>query len=258
MTDMIEQAQLAGYELADRYRLENGRVFLSGLQAIARLPLDQIRSDRRRGLNTAAFVSGYQGSPVGAFGDEVERAARTVADLPIVCQPGANEELAATAVMGSQLASTLPDCTYDGVIGMWYAKAPGLDRASDAIRHGVFAGTSEHGGVVALVGDDPGAKSSTLPSSSDATMVDLHMPIFFPGDVQEALDLSRHAVSLSRSCGLWAGIKLVSQVADGTGTVDIHPDRVVPQVPTMIFDGKPFVPHPERSVDDALHARHGA
>ena len=118
--------------------------------------------------------------------------------------------------MGSQLASTLPDCTYDGVIGMWYAKAPGLDRASDAIRHGVFAGTSQHGGVVALVGDDPGAKSSTLPSSSDATMVDLHMPIFFPGDVQEALDLSRHAVALSRSCGLWAGIKLVSQVADGT------------------------------------------
>ncbi|HWM18161.1 MAG TPA: indolepyruvate ferredoxin oxidoreductase family protein, partial [Ilumatobacteraceae bacterium] len=241
---MIEQAQLAGYELADRYRLENGRVFLSGLQAIARLPLDQIRSDRRRGLNTAAFVSGYQGSPVGAFGDEVERAARTVADLPIVCQPGANEELAATAVMGSQLASTLSDCTYDGVIGIWYAKAPGLDRASDAIRHGVFAGTSEHGGVVALVGDDPGAKSSTLPSSSDATMVDLHMPIFFPGDVQEALDLSRHAVAMSRSCGLWAGIKLVSQVADGTGTVDIHPDRVVPHVPTMIFDGKPFVPHP--------------
>ena len=108
----------------------------------------------------------------------------------------------------------------------------------------MFAGTSAHGGVVALVGDDPGAKSSTLPSSSDATMVDLHMPIIFPGDVQEALDLGRHAVALSRACGLWAGIKLVSQVADGTGTVDIHPDRVVPPVPTMIFDGKPFVPHP--------------
>ena len=245
MTDMIEQAQLSDYELADRYRLENGRVFLSGLQAIARLPLDQIRSDRRRGLNTAAFVSGYQGSPVGAFGDEVERAARAIGDLPIVCQPGTNEELAATAVMGSQLVSTLADRTYDGVIGMWYAKAPGLDRASDAIRHGVFAGTSQHGGVVALVGDDPGAKSSTLPSSSDATLGDLHMPIFFPGDVQEALDLSRHAVAVSRSCGLWAGIKLVSQVADGTGTVDIHPDRVVPQIPTMIVDGKPFVPHPD-------------
>ncbi|HEX4982494.1 MAG TPA: hypothetical protein VFV63_12375, partial [Ilumatobacteraceae bacterium] len=245
MTDMIEQAQLAEYELADRYRLENGRVFLSGLQAIARLPLDQIRIDRRRGLDTAAFVSGYQGSPVGAFGDEVERAARTVADLPIVCQPGVNEELAATAVMGSQLASKLADFTYDGVIGMWYGKAPGLDRASDAIRHGVFAGTSQHGGVIALVGDDPGAKSSTLPSSSDATLVDLHMPVFFPGDVQEALDLTRHAVALSRSCGVWSGFKLVSQVADGTGTVDVHPDRVVPQIPTMIVDGKPFVPHPD-------------
>ncbi|MGH9132457.1 MAG: indolepyruvate ferredoxin oxidoreductase family protein [Ilumatobacteraceae bacterium] len=248
MTDMIEKAQLSDYVLADRYRLENGRVFVSGLQAIARLPLDQLRIDRRNGLDTAAFISGYQGSPVAAFGDEVERAARTVEGLPIVCQPGANEELAATAVMGSQLASTLSDFRYDGVIGMWYGKAPGLDRASDAIRHGVFAGTSQHGGVVAIVGDDPAAKSSTLPSSSDATLVDLHMPIFFPGDVQEALDLSRHAVALSRACGLWAGFKLVSQVADGTGTADIHPERVVPQIPTMIVDGAPFVPHPNGRV----------
>ena len=165
-------------------------------------------------------------------------------DLPIIVRPGLNEELAATAVMGSQLADSLDDKRYDGVVGVWYGKAPGLDRAGDAIRHGVFAGTARHGGVMAIVGDDPAAKSSTLPSSSDATLVDLHMPILFPGDVQEALDLSRHAVALSRASGIWVGLKLVTPVADGTGTVDVHPDRVQPVTPTMEFDGKLFVPHP--------------
>jgi indolepyruvate ferredoxin oxidoreductase len=237
-------AQFAGYELADRFRLEDGRVFLSGVQAVARLPADQLRVDRRNGLNTAAFVSGYQGSPVATLGEEVSRAARTVPDLPIVVRPGVNEELAATAVMGSQLADERPERKYDGVLGMWYGKAPGLDRACDAIRHAVFAGTSRRGGVVAVVGDDPAAKSSTLPSSSDATLVDLHMPIVFPGDVQEALDLARHSVALSRASGVWVGFKLVTAVADGTGTVDVHPDRVVPVIPTIEVAGTPFVPRP--------------
>ncbi len=232
------------YELADRFRLEDGTVFLSGVQAVARLAADQLRLDRRLGLTTAAFASGYQGSPLGTFTEELQRAARTVPDLPIVVQPALNEELAATAVMGSQLAMTLDDARYDGVLGVWYGKGPGFDRSSDAIRHAVFCGTSMHGGVVAVVGDDPAAKSSTLPSSSDATMVDLHMPILFPGDVQEALDLSRHAVSLSRSCGLWAGLKLVTAVADGTGTVDVHPDRVLASSPVIDVDGHPFHPRP--------------
>ena len=243
MTDIARPAA-SDYEIADRYRREEGRIFVSGVQAIARLPLDQLRIDRRHGLNTAAFISGYQGSPVGTFGEEVDRARRTVPDLPIVNQPGVNEELAATAVMGSQLAVTLDDCKYDGVLGIWYGKGPGIDRASDAIRHAVFASTAPHGGVVAVVGDDPSAKSSTLPSSSDATMVDLHMPILFPGDAQEALDLSRHAVALSRACGLWAGLKLVTAVADGTGTIDVHPERVAPIIPTMEVDGVLFRPHP--------------
>jgi indolepyruvate ferredoxin oxidoreductase len=237
-------ARTKTYELADRFRLEEGTVFLSGVQAIARLPVDQLRLDRRLGLTTAAFASGYQGSPVGTFTEELRRAAATVPDLPIVVQPGVNEELAATAVMGSQLAMTLDDARYDGVVGLWYGKGPGFDRSSDAIRHAVFAGTAPHGGVVAVVGDDPAAKSSTLPSSSDATMVDLHMPILFPGDVQEALDLGRHAVALSRSCGLWAGFKLVTAVADGTGTVDVHPERVRPTAPVVEVDGKPFQPTP--------------
>ena len=244
MTDLVERPDLSHYELADRFRQEDGRVFVSGVQSIARLPVDQLRIDRRHGLTTAAFVSGYQGSPVGTLQEEISRAAATVPDLPIVVRPGLNEELAATAVMGSQLVDSLADKRYDGVVGVWYGKAPGLDRAGDAIRHGVFAGTARHGGVMAVVGDDPAAKSSTLPSSSDATLVDLHMPILFPGDVQEALDLSRHAVALSRASGIWVGLKLVTPVADGTGTVDVHPDRVRPEVPTMEFDGKVFVPHP--------------
>ncbi len=246
LSDVTETATetASGYELADRFRLEQGRVFLSGVQAVARLPVDQIRLDRRNGLNTAAFISGYQGSPVGMFSEEVARAHATVPDLPIINRPGVNEELAATAVMGSQLAVTLDDCKFDGILGIWYGKGPGIDRAGDAIRHAVFAGTAPLGGVVAVVGDDPAAKSSTLPSSSDATMVDLHMPLFFPGDPQEALDLPRHGVALSRACGLWAGIKLTTPVADGTGTVDVDPDRVQPVVPTVEFDGKLFRPHP--------------
>jgi indolepyruvate ferredoxin oxidoreductase len=247
MTDIVDRpdlAALAGYELKDRFRLEEGRVFLTGVQAIARLPIDQLRIDRRNKLHTAAFISGYQGSPVGTFQEEVSAAAATVPDLPIVVRPAVNEELAATAVMGSQLVDSLDDKRYDGVVGVWYGKAPGLDRAGDAIRHGVFAGTARHGGVMAVVGDDPAAKSSTLPSSSDATLVDLHMPLLFPGDVQEALDLSRHAVALSRTSGIWVGLKLVAPIADGTGTVDVHPDRVQPVMPTMEFDGQVFVPHP--------------
>jgi indolepyruvate ferredoxin oxidoreductase len=232
------------YELADRFRREDGRVFLTGVQAVARLAVDQLRIDRRLGLTTAAFASGYQGSPLGTFTEELQRASATVGDLPIVVQPAVNEELAATAVMGSQLAMTLGDARYDGVVGIWYGKGPGFDRSSDAIRHAVFAGTSMHGGVVAVVGDDPAAKSSTLPSSSDATMVDLHMPVLFPGDVQEALDLSRHAVALSRSCGVWSGLKLVTAVADGTGTVEVHPDRVRATAPVVEIDGEPFRPVP--------------
>jgi indolepyruvate ferredoxin oxidoreductase len=244
VTDTARHQATPDYEIVDRYRLEDGRVFLSGVQAIARLPIDQLRIDRRNGTNTAAFVSGYQGSPVGMFYEEVDKALRSCPDLPVVNRRGLNEELAATSVMGSQLTARLDDCRYDGVLGIWYGKGPGIDRAGDAIRHAVFAGTAATGGVVAVVGDDPSAKSSTLPSSSDATMVDLHMPLLFPGDPQEAIDAARHAVAVSRASGLWAGLKLVTPVADGTGTIDVHPERVTPVVPVVEVDGTPFVPHP--------------
>jgi indolepyruvate ferredoxin oxidoreductase len=232
------------YQLADRYRLDDGRAFASGVQAAARLPVEQLRADRRAGLTTAAFVSGYPGSPLAGFDREVAAAARTQPDLPVVLRPALNEELAATAVMGSQLTATLADALYDGVVGIWYGKAPGLDRASDALRHAVFAGSSATGGAVVLVGDDPAAKSSTLPSSSDATLVSLHMPILFPGDVQDVIDLGRHAVHLSRASGLWTSVKLVAQVADGTGTIELDADRVRPVVPTVEIDGRLFVARP--------------
>jgi len=236
------------YSLTDRYLAEEGRVLLTGVQALARLPIEQLRLDRRAGLRTAAFVSGYPGSPLGGFDQEVARASALTPELDIVCQPGVNEELGATAVMGSQLAAEQPDVRYDGVLGIWYGKAPGLDRAGDALRHAAFAGTSRHGGAIALVGDDPAAKSSTLPSSSDATIYDLHMPLFYPGDVQEIVDLGRHAVALSRMTGTWTAMKIVAPVADGSGTVDLGLERILPITPDLSIPGDPlgtiYHPHP--------------
>ena len=191
------------YRLDDRFTADAGTVFLTGIQALARLPLEQLRADRRAGLDTAAFVSGYQGSPLGGYGDAVQAAHQRTPELPLVLHPAVNEEYGATAVMGSQLASGQPDVAYDGIVGLWYGKAPGVDRAADALRHAVFAGTSMRGGAVALVGDDPAAKSSTVPSSSAGLLADMHMPLLYPGDPAEALDLGRHAIACPgrRDCG---------------------------------------------------------
>ncbi|MCU1395060.1 MAG: putative oxidoreductase [Ilumatobacteraceae bacterium] len=243
MTDLAEQTSDGGYQLSDRYTRNEGRVFVSGVQAMARLPLEQMRVDRLAGLRTAAFISGYPGSPLAGFDKEADAASKLADGLPYVHTPGLNEELAATAVMGSQLAAEQSDSRYDGVIGFWYGKTPGVDRASDALRHAQFAGVHRHGGVVAFVGDDAGAKSSTLPSSSDAALIGLHVPILTPGDVQDVLDLGRHAIALSRASGLWAGLKVVAPVADGTGTVELGLDRIRPVVPHLQFEGRPYVPH---------------
>ena len=225
------------YRLSGRYTDDSGTTFMTGLQALARLPIEQLRADRRAGLRTAAFVSGYPGSPLGGYDAAVE-AARATTDLPIVHSPAVNEDQAATAVMGSQLAATRPDATYDGVVGLWYGKAPGVDRASDALRHAVFAGTDPHGGAVAIAGDDPAAKSSTIPSSSAGTMADLHIPVLYPGTPAEALDLGRHAIAMSRTTGLWTGLKIVADVADGAATVVLDPDRFDPVIPEV--DGVPY------------------
>ncbi|MCH7789936.1 MAG: indolepyruvate ferredoxin oxidoreductase family protein [Acidobacteria bacterium] len=231
------------YALTDRFLAREGSVFLTGIQALARLPLDQLRADRAAGLSTAALVAGYPGSPLGGFDTAVASAAKLAADLPVVCRPGLNEELAASAVMGSQLAVLQPDCRYDGIVGIWYGKAPGVDRAADALRHAVFAGTSMQGGAIALVGDDPMAKSSTIPSSSAGLLSDMHMPILYPGDPGEALDLGRHAVTLSRTTGLWVALKIATDVADGTANVSLDPHRIAPVIPDV--DGELYRHRPD-------------
>ena len=235
---------LTGYDLADRYRRTEGRVLLTGIQALARIVIEQLRRDQQAGLNTAAFLAGYPGSPLGGLDQEVARARALVPDLPIVHQPAVNEELGATAVMGSQLAPGRPDARYEGVVGVWYGKAPGLDRAGDALRHGVFAGASPKGGALVLVGDDPACSSSTMPSSSDATLVDLHMPILYPGTTEECLELGLHAVAMSRASGLWSSMKIVTPVADGFGTVTLPVLDADPIIPTHDIDGVPWTSHP--------------
>jgi indolepyruvate ferredoxin oxidoreductase len=206
---------------------------MPGVAALVRMLVDQMRLDRRAGLNTAAFVSGYPGSPLGGIDRELLRQNALLQDLEIVHQPGLNEELAATAVFGSQAATVAPGFARDGVLGIWYGKAPGLDRAADAIRHGNYAGTGPLSGALVLVGDDPACKSSTLPSSSEGLCADLSLPILHPGDVQEVLDLGHHAVALSRYSGLWAAVKMVTVVADGTGSVDLDLDRIRCQAPAL-------------------------
>src|SRR3954469_8925147 len=189
--------------LEDRYELDEGLVHLSGVHALVRALLDQLRADHAAGLRTGAMVSGYQGSPLGGFDKELQPVRGLAEPLGLRHRPALNEELGATAVWGSQLATSLPRPTVDGVLGVWYGKAPGVDRAADALRHGAFSGAHPKGGLVALCGDDPASKSSTLPSASEPTLAALHMPILHPGSLQEALDLTRHAIAASRASGLW-------------------------------------------------------
>ena len=231
------------YRLSSRYTDDSGTVFMTGLQALARLPVEQLRADRLAGLQTAAFVSGYPGSPVGGYDSDLARAIAEAPDLPVVLRPAVNEEQAVTAVMGSQLATLRPDSRYDGVLGIFYAKGPGVDRAGDALRHAVFAGSDPQGGAVVIAGDDPAAKSSTIPSSSAGTLADKQIPVLYPGSPREALDLGRHAVYLSRATGLWTSLKIVADVADGSGTVHLDPRRVEPIIPTL--DGEPYAHTPD-------------
>ncbi len=240
MTDLAP----APFDLDAKYTEEYGSFFYTGIHALVRVPIDQMLADKRDGLRTAAFISGYQGSPLGAFDKELISHQPLMEELNIVHKAGLNEELGATAVMGSQVSHTFPEQRFDGVLGIWYGKAPGLDRAGDAIRHAQYAGTGQYGGALALTGDDPANKSSTLPSASEFTIADLHMPIIHPGNVQEVLDLGRHAIHLSRTCGLWTAVKVVTSVADGSGTAEVGPDRVKALVPEWEWKGKPYRPRP--------------
>ena len=225
--------------LDDKYRLEDGRVLLTGVQGLVRLVLDQHRADRLRGLNTGTMISGYQGSPLGGFDQELARNSRLLQEHHVRHVPGLNEELGATSAWGSQLATRLPGAKYDGVLGLWYGKAPGLDRAADSLRHGNFVGVSRTGGGIAVVGDDPSCKSSTIPSASESLLASLHMPVFFPGNVQEVIDLGLHAYACSRASGLWAGLKIVTSVADAVGTAEVAPGRVDPLLPDLGYVHEP-------------------
>jgi indolepyruvate ferredoxin oxidoreductase len=234
------RGSLRDVSLDDKYILEDGRILLTGLQGLVRLPLDQHRADSRHGLHTGTMISGYQGSPLGGLDKELARNRELVEQHHVRHVPGLNEELGATSAWGSQLASQLPGAKYDGVLAMWYGKAPGLDRAADSLRHGNFVGVSRTGGGLAIVGDDPGCKSSTIPSASESLLASLQMPVFFPGNVQEVLDLGLHALACSRASGLWSGFKIVTHVADAVATAAVAPDRVLPVIPTVEWNGKPY------------------
>jgi indolepyruvate ferredoxin oxidoreductase len=217
---MSTLAPLRELTLSDRYTAESGPIMLDGMQALVRLMLDQRRLDSRRGHNTGVFVSGYPGSPIGGLDLELQRAERLIAPAGIVFRPGLNEELAATAVAGTQLLAELPGATKEGVTGFWYGKAPGLDRASDAIRHGNLSGTAPLGGAVAFVGDDPMAKSSTVPGSSEQTCRALWIPMLAPATISELLELGLHAVEISRQAGVWTALKIVTDLADSAGIAE--------------------------------------
>ena len=229
------------FSLDAKYRQEEGLIFLSGIQALVRLPLDQHRADKRRGLNTATLISGYRGSPLGGFDLTLERNPNLLREHHVVFISGVNEDLGATAVYGSQLANLFPKPKYDGVLGMWYGKAPGVDRTGDIFKHANFAGTSRTGGVLALAGDDPLSKSSTLPSHSEVALFDAFLPVLFPGNVQEILDYGRLGFELSRYSGLWVGFKIVTNVADEIGTAVVSPNRIVVADPGFTLNGQPWL-----------------
>ena len=226
LPESIRQA-LEAASLDDKYTLARGRAFMSGVQALVRLPMLQRARDVTAGLNTGGFVSGYRGSPLGAYDQTLMAARKHLARSHVVFQPGVNEELAATAVWGTQQLELYPQSKkYDGVFGIWYGKGPGVDRCSDVFKHANMAGTSKHGGVVAIAGDDHVAKSSTAAHQSDHIFKACGLPVFFPSDVQGILDMGLHAIAMSRFSGLWSGMKTIQEVVESSSSVVVDPDRV--------------------------------
>ena len=212
--------------LDDKYTLERGRVFMSGTQALVRLPMLQRARDAAAGLDTAGFVSGYRGSPLGGLDQALWKARENLERHRIVFQPGLNEDLAATSVWGTQQLNLSGKARHAGVFAMWYGKGPGVDRTGDVFRHANAAGTSRFGGVLAVAGDDHGAKSSTLPHQSDHIFKAVGLPVFYPASVQEYLDLGLHGWAMSRYSGLWVAMKAVTEVVESSASVEVDPQRV--------------------------------
>ena len=223
---------LLDISLADKYTLEKGRVFLTGTQALVRLPMMQQRRDATEGYNTGCYISGYRGSPLGGFDQQLTSASKLLKDHNIHFQPGVNEDLAATACWGSQQTQLSGQSNFDGVFAIWYGKGPGVDRTGDVFRHGNLAGTSPKGGVIALMGDDHTCESSTTAHQSEFAMVDAMMPILNPAGVQELLDYGLYGWALSRYSGCWVGLKSMKDTIDATASVDVDPARVKINVPT--------------------------
>ena len=222
---------------------EQGVIHLGGIDALVRLALDQVRMDERRGLKTGMFVSGYRGSPVGMLDAAFLKTRKTLIAKNIHFVDGLNEDLAATAVWGTQMLHAVGKQKFDGVTGMWYGKAPGVDRSGDALKHANYTGIGKNGGVLAVAGDDPSCKSSSLCSQSEPMLMHVGMPSLYPANVQDILDLGLHGYMMSRLSGLWVGLKIVTNVADGSGSANVDPGRLNFITPDLTFDGKPFTPN---------------
>jgi indolepyruvate ferredoxin oxidoreductase len=224
--------------LDDKYRVESGRIFLTGVQALVRLPLMQRQRDLAAGLNTAGFISGYRGSPLGGFDQQLWQARGYLSDNHVRFVPGLNEDLAATAVWGSQQTNLFEGARYDGVFAMWYGKGPGVDRCGDVFKHANHAGTSRLGGVLVLAGDDHACKSSTLPHQSEYAFMDAEIPVLNPSGVQEILDYGLIGWAMSRWSGCWIAMKTIAETVDSSASVTVAPDRA----PIVIPDDFPLPP----------------
>ena len=225
--------------LDDKYTLSHGRAFMSGVQALVKLPMLQRQRDAMQGKNTAGFISGYRGSPLGGYDQALWKARAHLQAQHIVFQPGVNEELAATALWGTQQLGFAPPGSnqFDGVFGIWYGKGPGVDRCADVFKHANMAGTTAWGGVLAVAGDDHVAKSSTAAHQSDHIFKACGLPVFFPATVQEILDLGLHALAMSRFAGVWAGMKTIQEIVESSATAVVDPERVTIVLPE--FDMPP-------------------
>ncbi|MDO6679306.1 indolepyruvate ferredoxin oxidoreductase family protein [Shewanella sp. 4_MG-2023] len=212
--------------LEDKYNNTSGRIFINGNQALVRLPLIQAQLDKNQGLNTAGYISGYRGSPLGALDSYIWKAKKRLDQHNITFQPGVNEDLAATAIWGTQLLDTIPEPNVDGVFAMWYGKGPGVDRSGDPFKHANYAGTHEHGGVLVVYGDDHPGKSSTISHQSEQALAANLIPSLYPADVSEFIDYGILGWALSRYSGLWVGFKCVNESVEQTATIDINLDNI--------------------------------
>ncbi|MFZ6815979.1 indolepyruvate ferredoxin oxidoreductase family protein [Undibacterium sp. Rencai35W] len=218
--------------LDDKFTLERGRAFMTGTQALLRLMMLQRQADEKAGLNTAGFISGYRGSPLGNVDLTAAKAKKHLEKAHVKFHPGVNEDLAATSVWGTQQVNLFPGAKYDGVFAMWYGKGPGVDRCGDVFKHANLAGTSKHGGVLVIAGDDHAAKSSTAAHQSEHILKACGIPVLYPSSVQEYLDYGLHGIALSRYTGLWVSMKCVTEVVESGASVDIDPERIKPIIPS--------------------------